>query len=494
MKNTRKILVALLVVVSLLMSMAVVASAVATTQDTVIYLTPNANWKQDNARFAFYSWDGGDKWIDMTDDDGDGIYECTIPAGIENIILCRMNPATTENNWGNKWSQTADLKYDGTNNHYTVTEGTWDKGTWSVFISGAHIHTPTDEGTVVKEATCTENGELKHVCSAADCGEEYTVAILATGHNYGTDFVCTNEGCARQATYTVVGPLAGGWTIDNVNQLMTYADGVYTKVYTDVAAGKHEYKIVRDGDWGDGEYPASGNTSVTVETAGSTVTVTYNGTEATATVEGPTHTHVYVEGVCTECGAEEPVVTEPVYIAAGDVMMTNDVYASGTNFFGSVWNGTDENNKLVYDEELGCYAKVYTDVAAGEYHFKVVEGDNWIGDNGNNCYIKVDADGSTVTILFKDGVPSSTVEAPEIPDNGGNETPDDDGEETPDNGGNETPDDDGNETPDNGGDETPDETPDEEPAEELNFFQKIWRAIVTFFKSIFGGLFGGSKE
>ena len=37
--------------------------------------------------------------------------------------------------------------------------------------------------------------------------------------------------------------------------------------------------------------------------------------------------------------------------------------------------------------------------------------------------------------------------------------------------------------------ETPDETPDETPGEpvvELNFFQKIWLAILNFFKKLFG--------
>ena len=45
------------------------------------------------------------------------------------------------------------------------------------------------------------------------------------------------------------------------------------------------------------------------------------------------------------------------------------------------------------------------------------------------------------------------------------------------------------ETPDETPDEIPDETPDETPSEpvvELNFFQKIWIAILNFFKKLFG--------
>lgn len=104
----------------------------------ILYLKPNANWKQANARFAAYFFGNGDKWVSMTDEDGDGIYEVNIPEGYDygcNVIFCRMNPGTTANNWNNKWNQTADLKAptDG-KNLYTVKEGTWDKGggTWSV--------------------------------------------------------------------------------------------------------------------------------------------------------------------------------------------------------------------------------------------------------------------------------------------------------------------------------------------------------------------------
>ena len=83
-----------------------------------------------------------------------------------------------------------------------------------------------------------------------------------------------------------------------------------------------------------------------------------------------------------------------------------------------------------------------------------------------------------------------TPDDPEIPDNP--ETPNDpeipEDPETPDNP--ETP-----ETPENPDDTQPDEEPleppcimpDEEPEEELNFFQKIWKAIVDFFVWLFGG-------
>jgi hypothetical protein len=107
--------------------------------EKVVYLMPNSNWTQSNARFAAYFWGGttGEKWVSMTAV-GDGTYEVHLPEGYDygcNIIFCRMNPSTTANNWNNKWNQTSDLKTptDG-KNLYTVKAGTWDKGggTWSV--------------------------------------------------------------------------------------------------------------------------------------------------------------------------------------------------------------------------------------------------------------------------------------------------------------------------------------------------------------------------
>ena len=108
--------------------------------EKVIYLKPNSNWTQSNARFAIYVWGGtaGEKWVSMTASDTEGVYQAYLPEGYDygcNIIFCRMNPSTTANNWNNKWNQTSDLKTptDG-KNMYTVKAGTWDKGggSWSV--------------------------------------------------------------------------------------------------------------------------------------------------------------------------------------------------------------------------------------------------------------------------------------------------------------------------------------------------------------------------
>jgi len=103
-------------------------------ESVVLYLKPNSNWTQGNARFAAYFFGNGETWVSMTDSDSDGIYEVEAPAGYPSVIFCRMNPDKTANIWDNKWDQTEDLTIptDGMN-LYTVKDGTWSNGggTWS---------------------------------------------------------------------------------------------------------------------------------------------------------------------------------------------------------------------------------------------------------------------------------------------------------------------------------------------------------------------------
>ena len=289
----RKLSKVLALVLVLMMAFAVVSafsftsSAANIPAGTVLYLVPNANWNQSNARFAAYFFGSGEAWVSMTKVAGESnLYQVTVPAGSwTNVIFCRMNPSASANNWNNKWNQTSDLTYNGTSNCYTVKEGTWDKGagTWSTYGSSC------THANVGAAATCTE----AQVC--LDCGDP---VVSALGHTYNSAHLCTR--CNGQATFTVAGSgahLGTEWDTGNVANDMTYADGVYTKVYTNVAAGSYLLKVARDHDWGTA-YPDA-DKAYTVSTAGSTVTVTLKGTAVDIKVEAP-HTHTWSEATCTE--------------------------------------------------------------------------------------------------------------------------------------------------------------------------------------------------
>ena len=181
----------------------------------------------------------------MVDTNDDGVYECEVPTGYSLVIICRMDPATTENNWDNKWNQTSDLTVptDGTN-MYTIENGTWDNGngTWSVYSYVA----PT-----------------------------WTVA--------GTAGLCGSD-----------------WDQTDVNNDMTYdsTNDVWVKTYTNVSAGTHKFKVVRNHSW-DVAYPDQ-DYVLTVEEDNSTVVITFdrNTNEVTVVVTAP-HTHSYTEQVTT---------------------------------------------------------------------------------------------------------------------------------------------------------------------------------------------------
>lgn len=114
--------------------------AVTTGEEGDLYLVPNSNWKQSDARFAAYFFGtSGTTWASMKDDNEDGIYVVNKPTTgtYENVIFCRMNPANATNDWSYKWNQTGDLVIPTNgNNCFTVPSGSWDGATssWSVHV------------------------------------------------------------------------------------------------------------------------------------------------------------------------------------------------------------------------------------------------------------------------------------------------------------------------------------------------------------------------
>ena len=76
---------------------------------SVMYMVPSSEWTQAGARFAAYFFQGSDYvWVNMKYA-GDNLYSALIPDGYNKVIFVRMNGATAEDNWDNKWNQTDDL-------------------------------------------------------------------------------------------------------------------------------------------------------------------------------------------------------------------------------------------------------------------------------------------------------------------------------------------------------------------------------------------------
>ena len=105
----------------------------------LLYFKPSADWYTDRARFAVYAFkDGvGNKWYDLSDKYSGGIYKIWVSTSYDKIILCRMNPAYTDNSWDTSskdyvWNQTADLVIPSdSKNLFTQNSGWSNNGTWS---------------------------------------------------------------------------------------------------------------------------------------------------------------------------------------------------------------------------------------------------------------------------------------------------------------------------------------------------------------------------
>lgn len=123
-------------------------------EEGVVYLKPNSNWLEADARFAAYFWQDGqpETWVDLTQDTESGVYKCSVPSGYSNLIFVRMNPASADNNWDNKWGQTADLVVPaGDSVCYVINADSWDTGYWTVYppVGGTEPENPDNPGTVV---------------------------------------------------------------------------------------------------------------------------------------------------------------------------------------------------------------------------------------------------------------------------------------------------------------------------------------------------------
>ncbi len=298
MKNTKK-LIGILMTIVMLVSVLSVAAAAAGAGNT-LYLKPNANWNVDGARFAAYYWDGNgnEGWVDMINSNSDGTYECTIPVGYPNVIFCRMNPATTENNWENKWNQSADLTVPtDSNNCYAIAEGSWDAGAWVALGGSAPEVTPAFTGYCVAG-------------DAALCGADW------------------------DATY-------------GANQMTLNSDGLYELTFVNIPAGDYKLKVAKY-DWSF-ECPAGyGNDYALNVPSASNVKILFNEAANEITVE----------------------------LSAADPYAVTYYVAGSANLCGSEWDEDDANNAMTLNA-AGKLEKVYTNVGAGTYEFKITPG--WFG-------------------------------------------------------------------------------------------------------------------
>ena len=346
-----------------------------------LYLKPNANWCKDGARFAAYFFGtAGYVWVGMSDTDADGYYEVTIPEGAyANVIFCRMSSSATANNWDNKWNQTADLVIptSGSNNCYTVKEGTWDKGggTWSAYTPAG-----SGDGTVIPPAAGT-------------------TLYFVPGSQWGSD-------AARYAVYFFADDETNAWA----DLTDADGDGYYEAVIPEGGFTKAIFCRM-DGATAQNNWENKYN-----QTLDQTLDAAYN----CFTMDDATQWDAAgANGSWSKYNPATVDPEDPGFEASSYIIAGNN-----TVVFGTAWDVSNTANAMQLNTATGIYEKTYYSVPICNLAFKVTDG-SW-----SNCwgdYSSGDPDGnyllavteiSDVTIYFDASsytITTSVVPTGEVP-------------------------------------------------------------------------------
>ena len=198
--------------------------------DVTACFVPNTNWKEANAWFAAYYWDGNgsDGFVKL---EADGFcYTGEIPEGYNNIIFIRKNPSDTTLSWNNVWAQTGDLTLDASKSCFVQNAGWVNTGTWTTcppaydyylagYLNNANVGI---EGAANASANKFANGKVT-VTFTAD-------SYACLGVQYGTSVI----GNYMAQSYVSSGSTAAMYTTGGEKLL--------------VPAGKYTFTLVENAD------------------------------------------------------------------------------------------------------------------------------------------------------------------------------------------------------------------------------------------------------
>ena len=226
-----------------------------------VYLKPNSDWAKDNARFAVYCFKGSSNtWVSMSSttlNDESGYYVSEVDnSTYSTIIFCRMNPNTTDNNWDNRWNQSADIPMPTADALYDMS-GITDWGGWTldptlvnvapstpVFSLASGTYDTNQSVTISSTAGATvyytTDGSDPTTSSAVYSGAialedegNYTIKAIAV-NDYGTSSVATAEYTIAYKDIYLFGSVGiqHAWNFSNGNYKLVTVDGItYTGAY-----------------------------------------------------------------------------------------------------------------------------------------------------------------------------------------------------------------------------------------------------------------------
>lgn len=209
-----------------------VAFAVQGVANRTIYLSPGV-WNVDGARFAVWAWPntGEGQWVDaVLAPNETSIYQVTLSDDIANIIWVRMNGATTENNWDNKWNQTDDIVL-GNENLYTITgwgEGgsPYSKGTYTIAtintvqLQGNFASTETVWNAIDLSAVAGEENTWSGTLDLTDFTDDKEFKLVINGGDDGSETYAGWIGTNKMTVYAPSGWVLAKGESDNANCML----------------------------------------------------------------------------------------------------------------------------------------------------------------------------------------------------------------------------------------------------------------------------------
>lgn len=360
-----------------------------------VYVVLNSTWN-DGSKMGAWVWPG-DQWADFIPTEDPNVYEVNIPAGANMIIFVDFNSEASDYNWDLKREQTGDLAIPDKSDdriYYHVGAASWSNssessGSGSGSGSGTPGELPEGDGIIVYFQNNWKWSEVSAYYWGTSSDPTWPGnAMTLVGEVDGYEVY------AARIPEGVTGLIFNGKKDDGSGQIDQTPDIVSGVV--DGAGWKMEWNKVNlvvefiyspDGCSHSSEGEGTVVTAPSCTTGGKTSYVCSKCGE-TYELNTPALGHSYgADGSCSVCGESS------VYTVVGQGALC-----------GSDWNTSDTANDMTYDAATGVYTKVFENVAAGTYEYKVVLNHKWgAGEyptNAANASVTVDADGTTLTITW----------------------------------------------------------------------------------------------